>query len=271
VDRNGVIRTPSLVDLMAVVRRVGDEVVLPRFNKVAHTRKADGSVLTQVDLEAQEVLSKELSVLAACAVVGEEMTQDEQVRQWGEGREGLWCIDPVDGTSNFISGLPHFAVSVAFMREGRPVLGVVYAPALGEMFAAEAGKGAHLNGKRLPLAAAADGLADAIAGIDFKRLPPQLAAQLAIDPPFHSQRNLGSGALDWCYVAAGSFDLYLHGGQHLWDYAAGSLILQEAGGAMSTLEDENYWAGDIWRKSVVAASTEFLCSEWRRRIWAMAH
>jgi myo-inositol-1(or 4)-monophosphatase len=271
VDRAGLIATPQLADLIAVVRRVGDEIVLPRFTGVAHTRKADGSVLTEVDLEAQAVLGCELSTLAACPMLGEEMTREEQSLQWEAGRDGLWCVDPVDGTSNFVNGLPHFAVSVAFMRAGRPVLGVVYAPALGEMFSAEAGKGASLNGEPLPITGAAESLADAIAGIDFKRLPAGLAEKLSINPPFHSQRNFGSGALDWCYVASGRFDLYLHGGQYLWDYAAGSLILQEAGGAMGTLESENYWAGDIWRKSVVAASTDFLCAEWRRRIGAMAH
>ena len=265
------IATPPLADLIAVVRRVGDEVVLPRFTRVAHTRKADGSVLTEVDLEAQAVLGRELAALAACPMLGEEMTQEEQAEQWEAGRDGLWCVDPVDGTSNFVNGLPHFAVSVAFMRAGRPVLGVVYAPALGEMFSAEAGKGAYLNGEPLPINSPAERLADAIAGIDFKRLPAALAEKLSIAPPFHSQRNFGSGALDWCYVASGRFDLYLHGGQYLWDYAAGSLILQEAGGSMSTLDSENYWAGDIWRKSVVAASTDFLCAEWRRRIGAMAH
>lgn len=269
MDRGGLI--PSLADLVAIVRRVGDEVVLPRFTKVAHTRKADGSVLTEVDLQAQEVLRQELSRIADCPLLGEEMTRDEQARQWEAGEQGLWCVDPVDGTSNFVSGIPHFAVSVAFMQQGRPVLGAIYAPALGEMFSAQAGQGAWLNGQRLPLAPPANTLDEAIAGIDFKRLPLQLAAQLASDPPYHSQRNLGSGALDWCYVASGQFDLYLHGGQYLWDYAAGCLVLQEAGGSMSTLEGPNFWEGDVWRKSVVAASTDFLWAEWRRCIGEIAH
>lgn len=265
------ISTPRLADVTAIVRRVGDEVVLPRFMKVAHTRKADGSVVTEVDLEAQEVLRRELAGISACPMLGEEMTQEEQYGHWEAGRSGLWCVDPVDGTSNFANGLKHFAISVAYMREGRPVLGVVYAPALGEMFTAEAGKGAFLNDRPLPIASPVESLSEAIAGIDLKRLPANLAAHLANDPPYHSQRNFGSGALDWCYVAAGRFDLYLHGGQYLWDYAAGCLILQEAGGAMSTLEDEDYWAGDVWRKSVIAASNDFLFGKWRARLLEMAH
>lgn len=262
------IATPPLEQVVAVVRRVGDEVVLPGFMQVAHTRKADGSVLTEIDLQAQEMLRRELSAVADCPLLGEEMPDAEQRRQWEAGSDGLWCVDPLDGTSNFVNGLSHFAVSVAFMRGGRPLLGVVYAPLLGEMFAAEVGRGAILNGRPLPLSAAASDISEAIAGIDFKRLPQQLAAQLAVDPPYHSQRNFGSGALDWCYLAAGHFDLYLHGGQYLWDYAAGCLILQESGGAMCTLEDADYWAGDVWRKSVIAAGTDALFGDWRR--WLLA-
>jgi myo-inositol-1(or 4)-monophosphatase len=255
-----------LADVAEIVRRVGDEIVLPQFTHVSHTRKADGSVVTEVDLQAQEALGRALVHLADCPVLGEEMTAEQQTACWAAGEGGLWCVDPVDGTSNYANGLPHFAVSVAFMRGGRPVLGVVYAPALKEMFFAEVGGGAYLNGRRLPFVAPATQLSDTIAGIDFKRLPSALAARLAGHPPYHSQRNLGSGALDWCYVASGQFDLYLHGGQYLWDYAAGCLILQEAGGAMSTLEGDDYWSGDVWRKSVLAASTPALWRDWSRAV-----
>lgn len=253
---------PPLDRVMAAVRRVGDEVVLPCFSKVAYTRKADGSVLTEADLASQETLRRELAATADCPLLGEEMSAEEQRRSWEAGVEGLWCVDPIDGTSNFVSGLGYFCVSVAFLRGGRPLLGVVYAPALGEMFHAEAGRGAFLDGVRLPLAPGAPTMREAVAGIDFKRLPKKLATALATEPPFHSQRNFGSGALDWCYLAAGRFDLYLHGGQQVWDYAAGCLVLQEAGGKMCTLAGGDFWAGDIWRKSVVATSSGTLYADW---------
>ncbi|MDR2220102.1 MAG: inositol monophosphatase family protein [Methylobacillus sp.] len=264
MDSAGLI--PSLTDLVAVVKRIGDEVVLPHFTRVGYTRKADGSVLTEVDLQAQEALREALTNIADCPLLGEEMTAEEQMRQWEAGRDGLWCVDPVDGTSNFVSGIPYFAVSVAWMWRGKPLLGVIYAPAVKEMFSAQAGQGAWLNGKKLPLSAPASTLTEAIAGIDFKRLSLPLAAKLVGAPPYHSQRNLGSCALDWCYVASGQFDLYLHGGQYLWDYAAGCLILQEAGGTMSTLFSPDFWEGDVRRKSVVAASNDFLWKEWRAAI-----
>ena len=116
------------------------------------------------------------------------------------------------------------------MRAGRSVLGVVYDPVADEMFYAEQGGGAFLNGERLPIKEHVPHLRNAMANVDFKRLPKALARAIVAAPPFASQRNYGAGTLEWCYVAAGRFDVYLHGGQKLWDYAAGCLILEEAGG-----------------------------------------
>lgn len=253
---------PDPKRVAAAVERVGREVVLPRFMNVASTRKADGSVLTETDLEAQEALQRELRAIAARPLVGEEMSPEAQRQAWDLGADGLWCVDPIDGTSNFVAGLPHFAISVAYLERGRPVLGVVYAPALGEMFIAQAGAGATLNGKKLPWMSPAGELAQAMASIDFKRLPKAMAGMLAHTPPYHSQRNLGSAALDWCYLATGRFDLYLHGGQYLWDFAAGWLMLQECGGYSRRIEDADFWAGEVWRKSVVAAGSEAVFKAW---------
>ncbi len=80
-----------------------------------------------------------------------------------------------------------------------------------------------------------------MAGVDLKRLDRKLAAELAARPPYSSQRNFGSSALDWCFVAAGRFDVYLHGGQKLWDYAAGALILEEAGGRLADESHAPHW------------------------------
>jgi myo-inositol-1(or 4)-monophosphatase len=84
-----------------------------------------------------------------------------------------------------------------------------------------------------------------------------------------SQRNFGASTLDWCYVAAGRFDVYLHGGQKLWDYAAGCLILAEAGGHMCTMEQDDFWAADLWHRSTIAALDGVLFQEWVR--WIREH
>jgi myo-inositol-1(or 4)-monophosphatase len=149
------------------------------------------------------------------------------------------------------------------MRNGRSLLGVVYDPVADELFAAEHGKGATLNGERLPIKTYAPDLRHCLAGVELKRLGKRLAAQVASSPPYSSQRNFGASTLDWCYVAAGRFDIYLHGSQKLWDYAAGSLILEEAGGHVCTLDADDFWREQVWERSVIAALNEDLFHAWR--------
>jgi myo-inositol-1(or 4)-monophosphatase len=256
--------------VIELARGVGESVVMPHYLKVARKRKHDGTALTEADLEAQAALEIGLKAIKDCPMVGEEMTAAEQQQNWDKGAHGMWCVDPVDGTSNFIAGLPQFSVCIAYLEQGRPLLGVVYAPVLNELFYAQKGKGAYLMNAagrmRLPFTRITGNetisLREAIAEVDFKRLPQPLALALASEQPFQAQRNYGAASLDWCYLAAGRFDVYLHGGQKLWDYAAACLILEEAGGLMRTLDSQDFWNGDIWHKSVIAASNEELYREW---------
>jgi myo-inositol-1(or 4)-monophosphatase len=252
-----------LEEVIACVRKVAAKEVMPRYLKVAQQRKSDGSLFTEADLAAQEALSRELPKISPGPIVGEEMTQEQQAEYWLAGEEGLWCVDPIDGTSNFVNGVPYFAVSVALMRKGRSVLGVVYDPVADETFYAEKGGGAFLNGVPLPIKEHVPHLRNSMAQVDFKRLSPQLARELVAAPPYSSQRNFGASTLEWCYVAAGRFDVYLHGGQKLWDYAAGSLILEEAGGFMCTLQQDDFWADTLWKRSAIAAREAKLFDAWK--------
>jgi myo-inositol-1(or 4)-monophosphatase len=254
--------------VIAAVKLVTAEEVMPRYLKVAHQRKSDGSLCTEADLAAQSALSKKLQAILNVPVVGEEMTAAEQRARWKTGHDGLWCIDPIDGTSNFVRGLPYFAVSVALLREGKSVLGVVYDPVANEMFAAEYQRGAFLNNEKLLGREAAVPLAHALACVDLKRLKKKLVMQLASQPPYSSQRNFGASALDWCYSAVGRYDMYLHGGQKLWDYAAGALIFMESGGHACSIEYDDFAEGDIWQRSVIAARDEKLFEEWKAWIRA---
>lgn len=252
-----------LKKVIAVVKMVAEQEVLPRYPQVSRQQKADGSSFTEADLAAQEVLIRELRKIHPVAAMGEEMTTQMQHEQWLAGDDGLWNVDPIDGTSNFISGLPYFAISVALMKQGKSILGVVYNPVTNEMFYAEKNKGAYLNDKRLPIKKSSATLTSAIANVDLKRLDRKFAEKIAGNPPYASQRNYGACALEWCYTAAGFFDLYLHGGQKPWDYAAGALILEEAGGNMCGFEQDSYWAGSPWQRSVIAALDPLLFSQWR--------
>lgn len=251
------------------MRETAQQVIMPSYLTAVRARKADGSLMTQVDLAMQAALKVRLRELVDRPVLGEEMSADEQARCWSEGADGLWCIDPIDGTTNFINGIPFFGVSVAYMVGGQSEIGVVYNPVTDESFCAARGVGAWLNGIELPMRQAAATLKEAVAGVDFKRITHRLGDELAVRPPYFSQRNFGSSALEWCFVAAGRLDVYLHGGQMLWDYAAGRLILAEAGGEYSTLDGGNLTGGPAIKRSVVAAANPTLYGQWRE--WVQAH
>lgn len=257
----------TLKAVMAAVKLVAAEEIMPRYMKMAHQHKSDGSLCTEADIAAQEALTRKLQAILNVPVIGEEMGQAQHKALWADGLQTVWCIDPIDGTSNFVRGLPYFAVSVALIRAGKSELGVVYNPATDELFVAERGRGAFLNGEKLVSLATVPALSDALANVDLKRLDSKLSARLAAHPPYSSQRNFGASTLDWCYTAAGRYDVYLHGGQKLWDYAAGSLLLQEAGGHMCSLEDEDFFKGDVWQRSVIAARDVKLFEEWKNWIW----
>lgn len=235
---------------------------MPRFLRSASSRKGDGSVLTEADVSAQQALLPRLRDLADYPQVGEEMAPEEQQRAWAAGRDGLWCVDPLDGTTNFAAGLPFFSISVALLRDGLPRLGVVYDPVRDEAFHAEAGAGAWLNDTPLPESRRSVPLRHCLAAVETKRLERALAARMAAAGPFRSTRSLGSSALEWAYAAAGRFDLFLHGGQNLWDYAAGWLVLTEAGGHCSALDGTDFWRGEDWRRSVAAALDPELLARW---------
>lgn len=249
--------------VVAAVRGIAQHVIMSRYLSAVREHKADGTMFTEVDIAAQTALSEQLATIIERPVLGEEMSREQQLDLWQRGADGLWCIDPIDGTTNFVNGLPFFGVSVAYLEHAKTRLGVVYNPVSDEAFYAERGGGSWLNGIRLPLRAAPRRLADCIAGVDFKRVPKSLADRLATRPPYYSQRNFGSSAIEWCFTAAGRLDLYLHGGQMLWDYAAGSLVLEEAGGAACTLTRDTFDSDDVWRRSVIAACAPALLPAWR--------
>lgn len=259
----------TLKAVVAAVKLVGAEEIMPRYMKVAHQHKNDGSLCTEADMVVQEVLTRKLQAISNVPVLGEEMSVAQQEALWGDGSQTMWCVDPIDGTSNFVHGLPYFAISVALIRDGKSVLGVVYDPVAKEAFAAEQGRGAFLNGVKLQGLTAVSSLSHALANVDLKRLESRLVSELVKHPPYSSQRNFGASSLDWCYTAAGRYDVYLHGGQKLWDYAAGSLILQEAGGHVCSLDNDEFSQSSVWQRSVVAALDAGLFAEWKS--WLRKH
>jgi myo-inositol-1(or 4)-monophosphatase len=255
--------------LTPIVKNAARKELLPRFAESERRFKPDGSIVTEADIAMQQRLVGELEALAPdYRVLGEEMSEEEQRARMLAGDSGLWCLDPLDGTSNFAAGIPFFSVSIGLLIDRQPALGLVYDPIRDECFSAEKGKGAWLNGQPMRCRPAGLSLRRSIAVIDFKRLG-RLAGALAAKPPYSSQRYFGSVALEWCWLAANRFHVYLHGRQKLWDYAAGALILSEAGGYAETLDGEPIFSHDLLPRSALAACDANLFTEWKD--WLMAN
>jgi myo-inositol-1(or 4)-monophosphatase len=244
------------------VRAIAAREILTRFRTVTALRKDDGSLVTEADLAAQHALAEALPRIEPAAVLGEEMDESEQRRIWEAGGR-FWCVDPLDGTANFSAGVPYFAVSVALMQDDRPVFGVVVDPIADEAYFAVRGAGAWRDGFPLRPAARETGLGEAVAEIDLRRALAHVRHEIKHRPPFARRLTSGSSALAWCHLAAGRTDLFLHAGQKAWDYAAGALIAQEAGASTATLREDDFWAGPVWERSVIAARTPALFAAWR--------
>jgi myo-inositol-1(or 4)-monophosphatase len=254
---------PNLEQLSGIIINAAREQLLPRFAAVEGQWKTDGSLLTEADLAMQDQIGKALTTRwPKLEFLSEEMEEKVQTRLLANTDQGLWCLDPLDGTRNFAAGIPCFSISLALILKQEVVLGIVYDPVRDECFSAQKGQGAWLNGKVLGQRRLDSPLQSGIGLVDFKRLPPTLATRLVTEPPYSSQRSLGSVALDWCWIAAGRSHVYLHGRQKLWDYAAGSLILSEAGGYALTLAGEPVFQPTLEPRSVAAALEKTFFNEW---------
>lgn len=228
----------DIAQLTQLLIDTANKELIPRYQQTEISTKADGTLVTAADLAIQQRINAALAELYPdIPLLGEEMSAAEQLRVMNESASGFWCLDPLDGTSNFVAGMPCFAISLAYVQQGESRLGIIYDPIRQECFHAQAGQGAWLNERRLKLDQSVSELSDSVAMVDLKRLPATLGCHLATHPPYRSQRSIGSVALDWCWLAAGRLQLYLHGGQRLWDFAAGRLIFAEAGGAFSLADD----------------------------------
>jgi len=254
---------PKLIDIVTQAAR---KELLPRFTHVTHDIKNDGSIVTEADIATQQSLSNSLlHTWPNTRFLGEEMSAEEQLNIL-KSDSPVWCLDPLDGTSNFAAGIPYFAVSLSLIRQGEVILGLVFDPIRDELFLAEklnSTLSVTFNQQVLKINSTRNSLDKSMAIIDFKRLDKNLASRLATDQPFASQRNFGASALDWCWLALSRGHLYLHGKQNLWDYAAGEMIFKAAGGYACTLNGEKIYQKSLEKRSVVAAVNEKLFNDWR--------
>jgi myo-inositol-1(or 4)-monophosphatase len=239
----------------SLLKKAGETIIMPAFREHASTKaiKADGSVVTETDLKCQQFLQDELFALYPdIAFLGEEMSQEDQLERLSHGGR-FWCVDPLDGTSNFTIPLPHFASSLALIEDGKPVFACIHDPLLSETFTAASGHGAFLNNSRIHTSTQ-DLLAHAVGFIDFKRLEQETAAMLATKKLFRSQRNIGTCALEWAWLAAGRAHFIIHGREKIWDYSAGSLIAEEAGAVITDFKGNHPFHTSQLSSSIIATS-----------------
>ncbi len=190
-------------------------------------------LVSDADLESERVVLELLRQRRPHDAVMSEETRHEIVQA-----DRLWIVDPLDGTNNFAHGIPHFAVSIGYLEQGQPRVGVVYNPVTGDRFIACAGRGATLNGRPIT-AASTERLDESLVGVGFyyDRGAMMQSTLAAIEEFFgrsiHGVRRMGTASLDLCYVASGRFGVFFEYELAPWDYAAGALLVTEAGGRIT--------------------------------------
>lgn len=238
----------ELLDVAVEAAEIGAREVVPIFESGVEARAKEGAasydLVTDADVACERAIGRFLAERCpGHAFLGEEGQTD------GEGRrsvtddlsrdEFLWIVDPIDGTTNFASGIPHFAISIACYRFGQPACGVVLNPARGDRYEAVRGRGAKHNGEPIRVSTATS-LGDSLIGCGFyyDRGAMMKATLGAIEEIFSHHirgiRRMGTASLDLCQVAAGMYGGFFEYQLSPWDFAAGRLVLTEAGGQITT-------------------------------------
>jgi len=249
---------PRLSPHMTVMQAAANKAakrLLRDFNEVENLQvsmKGPGDFVSQADLRAEQSIREDLEK----ARPGYGMLMEESGASGSDKWSWRWIVDPLDGTTNFLHGIPHWAISIALekrLADGTTEIAaaVVYCPVNGEMFWAEKGVGAYLNDKRLRVSARRD-LRDALfaTGIPFavSAAPSRLSFARTMGtlmPQVAGIRRFGSAALDLAWVAAGRYDGYWETGIKPWDIAAGMLIVREAGGYATDAEGKDEIANTV--------------------------
>ena len=221
------------LNIMIKAARKAARSLVKDFREVENLQvsaKGPGDFVSKADIAAEAILKEEL--LGARPNYGRMGEESDEIV--GEDPTRRWIVDPLDGTTNFLHGMPHWAISIALEHKGEVVAGVVYDPAKDEMFYAEKGQGAWLNDSQRLRVAARRNMAEAVfaTGVPFgakNTLPAMLRDLGRLMPQCAGVRRWGAASLDLAYVAAGRFDGYWERELQPWDLAAGLIIAREAG------------------------------------------
>ncbi len=219
--------------------RQAGQIVLEKKGNAAISEKAESNLVTDADIAAQDAIIE---------MIGRQFPEhgiiaEEKDFRANSSSHNLWIIDPLDGTNNFAHDIPHFSISIAYACSGQILVATVYDPMRDEMFTACRGKGAFLNNAPIRVSQASS-LQEAIVATGFyydrgKIMRKTLnSIERLFEANIHGIRRFGSAALDLCWVACGRFDAFFEYKLSLWDFAAGILIIEEAGGCCTNLKGE---------------------------------
>lgn len=226
--------------------------------------KGPGDFVSNADRNAEKIIRAELEK----GRPGYSFLMEESGAIEGRDKVHRWIVDPLDGTTNFLHGIPVFAVSIALEREGLIIAGVIYNPASDELYTAERGGGAFMNDRRLRVAARKE-LADCVFGTGIPHLGRKghsvfLEQQRRVMLQVSGVRRMGAAALDLAYVAAGRLDAFWESGLHAWDVAAGIILIREAGGFVTDYANGQ----DMLNSGDIAAANEIIHGKLLKTLFA---
>ena len=250
---------PMINIALQAARSAGELIIKAssKLDRIQIDEKGQNDFVTEVDRAAENEIIYHLRK----AYPDHSILCEETGLHKGSDSESEWVIDPLDGTTNFIRGIPHYAVSIAFRHRGRLEHAVVYDPVKLEEFTASRGRGAHLNGGRIRVsgriapAGAIYATGIPFSGKPFENMSPYLMSMAALADQSSGIRRMGAASLDLAYVAAGRYDAFWEMYLKPWDIAAGVLLVQEAGGLVADFQGGNNF---IKSGHIVAATPRLL-------------
>ncbi len=233
------LRTPVMNVMVSAARKAARHLArdFGEVEQLQVSKKGPADFVTEADQKAERILFEELSK----ARPGYGFLMEEHGVHEGADKTHRWIIDPLDGTTNFVHGLPQFAISIALERDGQLVAGLIFDPIKNELFMAEKGQGAWLDDRRLRVSSRRDlSMALISTGVPFAGRPDHdrfLKELTAIMPQIAGIRRFGAAALDLAYLAAGRYDGFWERNLNAWDIAAGIVLIREAGGMVADLDN----------------------------------
>ena len=238
--------SPNL-NIMIKATEKASKILIRDFGEVEKLQvslKGPNNFVTNADRKVEEVIIKELEKAKKNFSI---LTEESGFLE-NKDKENFWIIDPIDGTTNFLNGVPHFCISVALLINREIVAGVIYDPIKDELFYSEKNNGSYLNNKSIRVSKKSK-ISECLYGVNFrKNLPENLLI-----------RNTGSAALDLAYVSSGRFDACLQKNVNLWDIAAGTILIKEAGGIVNNFELKKF------DKINIKASNERISSDLNKK------